>query len=175
MKRNWYAVYTKVSQERRVAALLSKKKIENFIPLNRTVLSQGVKSKIESEPLFSSFVFVYITAAEMDIIKGFNYITNFVYWLGEPAIIKDAEIENLKHFTNEYTSIKLEKINVSTNGTVRIINSAKSQTSDFKTIQNSIVKLVLPSLGYNLVSEMINEKAEEMSYNLNSNLVSQAK
>ena len=175
MKRNWYAVYTKASQERRVAALLSKKKIENFIPLNRTVLTQGGKSKIESDPLIAGFVFVLITASEMDIIKGFNYITNFVYWLGEPAIIKDAEIENLKHFTNEYANIKLEKINVSTHGTVRVINSAKNQTNDFKTLQNSIVKLVLPSLGYNLVSEVISEKVEEVSYNFDSNIVSQAK
>ena len=175
MKRNWYAVYTKATLEKKVAALLTKNKIENLVPLNRIASIQGAKRKVESEPLFKCFVFVYITEGEMATIKRFNYITNFLYWLGEPAIIKEAEIENLKHFTNEYTDIKLEKINVSTNGTVRVISSAKNLKNDFIVIQNSVVKLVLPSLGYNLISEIANEKIEQLNYNVNSNFLSQAR
>ena len=176
MKRNWYAVYTKASQEKRVAALLSKKKIENFIPFNRIVSVQGGKDKIESEPLIACFVFVYITEAEMNIIKQFKFIINFVYWLGNPVLIKESEIENLKSFTKEYTDIKLEKINVSTSGTVRIINSAKSTiTNDYAPIQSSVVKLVLPSLGYNLISEIAKENMQEFGYNLDNNLVFRAK
>ena len=175
MKRSWYAVYTKASMEKKVAALLSKKKIENFIPLNRILSVQGGKIKMESIPLFKCFVFVYITEAEVALIKRLYYITNFLYWLGEPAIIKDAEIENLKQFAKEYTDIKLEKISVSTIGTIRVINSAKNLTNDYIVIQNTIVKLVLPSLGYNLISEIPKAKVEEFNYNLNNNFVSQVK
>ena len=35
MKKNWYAVYTKSRCEKKVSASLTKKKIENYCPLNR--------------------------------------------------------------------------------------------------------------------------------------------
>lgn len=175
MKRNWYAVFTKAAQEKRVVAILTKRKIENFLPLNRISSVQGGKTRVESEPLFKCFVFVYITETEMDLIKRLNFITNFVYWLGETAIFKESEIENLKHFTKEYKDIKLEKINVSTNSIVRVINSSKNITNDFIAIQKSVVKLVLPSLGYILISEISTVNVEDINYKKGGNLISQVK
>ena len=35
MKKNWYAVYTKAQCEKKVAALLTKKKIENYCHCER--------------------------------------------------------------------------------------------------------------------------------------------
>lgn len=172
MKRNWYAVYTKANQEKRVAALLSKKKIENFLPLNRIVTNQGNKNRIEFEPLIACFVFVYITEAEMVLTKRLNFVLNFVYWLGNPAIIKDAEIENIKHFVNKYTNIKLERTSVSTSGTVRVISIAKNYTGEnFITVENPFIKLEVPSLGYNLISEKKEENTDSLVLSAENNLI----
>ena len=96
MNKNWYAVYTKAQCEKKVAALLTKKKIENYCPVNRRILNtQNNRKKIVHEPLFTFFVFVYITPAEMSFVRQTSDVINFVYWLGKPAIIKSAEIEKI--------------------------------------------------------------------------------
>lgn len=171
MKRNWYAVYTKANQEKRVAALLSKKKVETFLPLNRIVTTQGNKSRMEFEPLIACFVFVCITEAEMEVIKRLNFVLNFVYWLGSPAIIKDVEIDNIKNFIGQYSNIRLEKINVSTNGIVKIISLAKKySTENFVHTQNSLTTLVVPSLGYSLISEKQVENSGSLEFIVENNL-----
>src|SRR5689334_11827491 len=108
MKKNWYAVYTKPRCEKKVSALLSKKKIENYLPLNR-VSTPGDRRKVNLEPLFPSYVFVNITELEMATIRQNSDVINFVYWLGRPAVIKDVEVESIQHFLNEHSDVVLEK------------------------------------------------------------------
>ena len=69
MKKNWYAVYTKSRCEKKVSALLTKKKIENYCPLNRLLKQSPDRKKIVQEPLFTSYVFVHITEMEMAAIR----------------------------------------------------------------------------------------------------------
>ena len=87
MKKNWYAIHTKLHCEKKVAALLAKKKIENYYPINRIVSSTSTRKKTVYEPLMSSFIFVHITDDEMFAIKKTNFVINFVYWMQKPAII----------------------------------------------------------------------------------------
>lgn len=51
MQKNWYAVYTK-PLEKKVAALLSKKKIENFCPLGCVETQNFRKLKLILETPF---------------------------------------------------------------------------------------------------------------------------
>ncbi|MEO7049924.1 MAG: transcription termination/antitermination NusG family protein, partial [Ferruginibacter sp.] len=92
MKKTWYAVYTKSRCEKKVASLLAKKKVEHYCPLNRVVKQWSDRRKLVFEPLFTSYVFVKATDAEMATIRQTNDVINFVYWLGRPAVIKDTEI-----------------------------------------------------------------------------------
>src|SRR5450432_3293314 len=115
MERNWYAVYTKSHCEKKVAALLSKKEIKNYYPLNRIVDFQYNRKRTAYQPLLSTMVFVYITDKQMDIIKKTNFVINFVYWLGKPAVIKNDEIMNMQYFTTEYSNVKLIKTSVNPN------------------------------------------------------------
>lgn len=155
MKKNWYAVYTKPNSEKKVAALLTKRKIENYCPLNRIVSYQGNKKRVVFDPLFQSFVFVFANDKEMEIIPKIPFIINFVYWLGKPAIIKDVEIENIQDFTNQHTSIKLEKMNVNTNGLVKVISEPHIDVNNnVFLLRNSHFKLLLPSLGYVMTAEI---------------------
>ena len=120
MNRNWYAVYTKPQSEKKVTILLSKKKIESFCPHNRVLTGYGSKRKMVYEPLFPSFVFVYITETEMNEVRKTSDVVNFVYWLGKPAMIKTAEIENIAYFNGLYCNIKVEKSPVNSAGMIRI-------------------------------------------------------
>lgn len=165
MNKNWYAVYTKPQCEKKVVAQLSKKRIESFAPVNVRYSGNGNRRKLVSEQLFPSFVFVYITDAELTSVRQTNDVINFVYWLGKPAVIKAAEIENIQYFTDKFNDIKLTRVPVNPGGIVRISNTPKhSDSGEVSTAVNSI-KITLPSLGYMLHVEAELESAEVGQFN----------
>ncbi len=154
MQKNWYAVYTRPHCEKKIAATLSKKKIENFCPLNYTKVKFQKRSKILQKPLFGSYVFVYITQNEVSYVKQVDGVINLLYWKGMPAIIKEDEIKAIKEFTNNHQDIKLEQAQVNLNDVAYIIEGPSFSTPDnFFALKTKIVKVHLPSLGYNMIAK----------------------
>lgn len=165
MKKNWYAIYTKSHCELKVCALLTKKKIDNYCPLNQITSNHGNKNKKIHEPLFSCFVFVHATDAQLDIILRINSILTFVYWLGKPVVINNVEIENIQSFTKEHCNIRLEKVTIKANLNVRIINNPHNHiNSNIDAEQNSKSRIFLPSLGYVLIAGMEKSITEGFNY-----------
>lgn len=166
MKKKWCVIYTKLNCEKKVAASLTRKGIENYCPLNRIVNSKWNKKRILSEPLFPSFVFVYVSNTEMSIIRQIGSVINFIYWLGTPAVIKDAEIEHIQHFANQSFNIKIEKTSVNPNGVIRIINEPHIDINNNSILisAKSNFKLSLPSLGYVMISDMEKSTNEVFNY-----------
>ncbi len=174
MNKNWYAVYTKSLCEKKVAALLSKKRIENFHPQNRISPYNGNGKKIQLRSLFPSFVFVYISDSEMQTVLQTNDVINFIYWLGKPAVINMNEIENISHFTGSYCNIEIEKITVNPNGIIKV-----SKQPDFElnvgvlSLKNTKIKLTLPSLGFAMIADSEKSSIDSLRYRFgNARLVS---
>ena len=163
----WYAVYTKPNHEKKVSALLSKKKIENYCPLNKIVNNlKEEKKKPVYEPLFQSYVFVHITEQDMTLVKQQTGVINFVYWLGRPVNIKGVDMENIQEFVDTYSNILLEKTEVSLNNLVRIV-SRKPANEEFDNVialHSTQVKITLPTLGYVLCADAGEEVFETISY-----------
>jgi transcription antitermination factor NusG len=105
----WFAVYTKPRWEKKVAALLDEKGIENYCPLNKVTKQWSDRRKIVLEPVFKSYVFVRVSENKKWDIKKVNGILNFVYWLGKPACIPDKEIEMTRKFLNEFSGVQIEQ------------------------------------------------------------------
>jgi len=173
MKKSWYAVYTKPQCEKKAVFLLNKKKIESFFPLNcRLLKTGGSRKKVFYEPLFPSFVFVFISESEMSSVRQTNDIINFVYWLGKPAVIKSAEIENINLFVNSYYNINVEKTAVNPNGTVHIKNdNGIDNHQKLTSSKKNKIQASLPSLGciIHAETEVI---PEPFKYDLgNSNMI----
>ena len=115
---------------------------------------KGNKNKMLVEPLFPSFVFVYISVEEMDTIKNIRSVVNFVYWMGNPAIIREVELESVQQFTNQHLNINLLKAPINTNF-LRVAGkpSVAENNESFITSENKPVsKLFLPSLGYIMIA-----------------------
>src|ERR1700751_4746739 len=102
MQKNWYIIYTKPKCEKKLAGLLTKKKIENFCPLNRKQIRSYRRNRFQYEPLFNSYVFVYASDCELAVIRQTDYVISLVYWVTKPAIVKDEEIEIIKEFTSNH-------------------------------------------------------------------------
>src|SRR6266487_5478200 len=116
----WYAVYTRPRWEKKVAEILTHKKIENYCPLNKVVRQWSDRKKVLLEPLFTSYVFVRTTEKLHSEIRKVNGIINFVYWLNKPAIIRNEEIDCIKSFLNDHKNVQLKKTPVGINDTVRV-------------------------------------------------------
>jgi len=155
MQKHWYIVYTKTKCEKKVAAQLTKRKIENFCPINCMQINQFGRVKLAYEPLFSSHVFVYMDENEINLVKQLNHVVNLVYWKGEAAIIQNEEIEEIKEFVSDYHNIKLERSKVNLNASAALIDRPSySIDRNVVMIKNKFIKVNLPSLGYVMVAEM---------------------
>ncbi|MEJ7587564.1 MAG: transcription termination/antitermination NusG family protein [Ferruginibacter sp.] len=169
MTRNWYAVYTLPQRERKVASLLTKRGIKNYLPVNKIVSDGANNKKPLKEALFSSYVFVYITESEIGVVKEISGLQNFLYWLAKPAVISWEEIEAVKQLTSAYHNIRLEKSNVNVTDPVRVIDEPViSINENSASVRFQSLKIVLPSLGYTLIAERdkVNEVAlqKELAY-----------
>lgn len=161
--KHWLAVYTRPRWEKKVIKLLNNKHIENYCPLNKVVRKWADRKKVIYEPLISSYVFVHASEAEYIGIKETDGILNLVHWLGKPAIIKNSEIETLKKFLNDFSTVSLEKIEVNVNDDVKIIHGPLiSQEGKVVEVQYNYVKVILPSLGYSLVANVHKSHIEKI-------------
>jgi transcription antitermination factor NusG len=118
--KNWYAVYTKPRWEKKVAAMLLEKGIENYCPINKVIRQWSDRKKMVMEPVFKGYVFVKLEENKKWQVKDVNGILNFVYWLGKPAIIREEEIDTIRKFLNEFEDVQVEPKGVVVNSEVRI-------------------------------------------------------
>ena len=153
MQKNWYVVYTRTQCEKKVAALLTKKKIENFIPQVCLEAQNSRRNKVTLKPLFKSYVFVHATEQEAALLPLSEGIINLLYWLGKPAVITDAEVEAVRKFTSDYQNIDVQKLSVSNSVMERsIFRSSYEIDGNVLAVKNRTIKINLPSLGYALIA-----------------------
>ena len=169
MTEKWYAVYTKPRWEKKVADVLTDKKVTCYCPLNKVFRQWSDRKKVVQEPLFTSYVFVHVTEKQLTELRKINGILHIVYWLGKPAVIRDSEIKTIRQFLNEYSNVKLEKVQVRVSDTVRILNgSFLEQEGTVVAIRNNRVKVALPSLGYILHAEFESSSVAKTSSEISS-------
>ncbi|MFN2439538.1 MAG: UpxY family transcription antiterminator [Chitinophagaceae bacterium] len=153
--KQWYAVYTKPRWEKKVAELLTKKKIENYCPLNKVKKQWADRKKLVFEPLFTSYVFVKVSEMEHLQVRQTAGIINLVYWLGKPAVIRDVEIDIIQRFLSEHSNVQIERTKVNVNDIVRVISGPLMEhEGHVVAVKNKTVKIILPSLGYIMMAEV---------------------
>jgi len=159
MQENWYAVYTKPHCERKVSLLFTKKRLENFFPLNYIKTQSVLQKKILHEPLFKSYVFVKTTENDITtMVKKVNCMVSLLYWLGKPATINEDEVFAIKEFANHCKEIKLEKLPLNLKSDQPVYNDI-SYTMDGNVlmIKNRVIKVNLPSLGFTMSAKTEDE------------------
>ncbi|MBS1604100.1 MAG: UpxY family transcription antiterminator [Bacteroidetes bacterium] len=166
----WYAVYTKPRWEKKVSSLLTERGIEAYCPLNRTRKRWSDRMKWVEEPLFKSYVFVNIS---IDVVQPEVRLTsgvlNFVYWMGKPAKIMQADIDRIKRFLNEYENVAAEPLELKPGDAVLITSGALMEKAG-KVVKRSgnTVTITIDSLGYSLTATVdkrhVVKRASSMQY-----------
>ena len=168
MSTQWYAVCTRPQHELKVAAALLKKGIETLCPQTRKMLvSNGFRKKISYSPVFPSFVFVHITEAEMSTVLRTNDVTNFMYWMGRPAVVSETDINAMQQFASRYPNVTLKRTAVVKNA---LAGNNEQQVYTTKAGQSDeIIQQVLPSIGFILTA------SREKNYRIVNNNIERGK
>jgi transcription antitermination factor NusG len=147
---NWYAVYTNPGSEVKVAETLSKKNIENYCPLKTSSSTKNWWAfKKEPSPLFASKIFVKLTAERLSEVRQCKGVINILYWLGEPAVIKETEINSIKSFVATYSNVTVEQTMLSYRNVAK--GNVIAMESYIKPVlRNNTWKIELASLGLRL-------------------------
>lgn len=95
---HWYALQTRSRHEKRVAAELSEKGVEVFLPLVRDVRRWSDRRKLVEMPLFSCYVFLRATLTPMTRASAVQVpgVLSFVGFNHTPSVIPSAQIENIQ-------------------------------------------------------------------------------
>ena len=121
---NWYVIYTKSRYEKAVSEKLALTGIEVYCPLLKRKKLWSDRWKWVEEPLFRSYCFVHIDEKEKDKVFSVPGVVRYVYHCGNPAIVRNKEMELLKNWLMQFDheSIVIDNLNV--NDRIRIRSGA---------------------------------------------------
>jgi len=151
----WLVVETRHGLTKKAADLLSRSGIQTYLPLTRYLYEVGEKMKSVKRPLFDSWIFVQISnESEKDEVLATHGVLTFLYWRDQHAVISEEEIQMIRRFTTDYTSVELEKSGVgSSNPKYPSRASILVEENGEINVATKFIKAVLPSLGYTLACE----------------------
>jgi transcription antitermination factor NusG len=96
--RRWFACYTRARHEKRVATTLEQQGMESFLPLVLRESQWKDRKKMVAFPLFPSYVFGRFSLSDIHRVLSIPGISTIVRVQGQPAPIRDEDIENVKRF-----------------------------------------------------------------------------
>ncbi len=95
-KQEWYVFYVRGKHEKQAERLLTRDGYTSYLPI-RTVLKEwSDRKKSVEEPLFKSYIFVYIYKNQIYDVLQLPSIVTYVRFAGEPAIIRQKHIDLIK-------------------------------------------------------------------------------
>lgn len=150
--KTWYAVYTKKNCEKNVIYHLIKKDINYYYPLNRV----KKHDKYVSKPLFPSYVFVFISETELQIVQKIKDVVNPLYWKNQPAKFLEEEMERIISFLNNHITIQVQKVNVQMKLVQNEVCETENSNLDILAISKLGVLLKserIPAPSFNLIKE----------------------
>jgi transcriptional antiterminator RfaH len=92
----WYALYTRSRNEKKVHTQLLALGINSFLPMQKTLKQWSDRKKWVEEPLIRSYVFVCISEKEYFDVLNTPGAVRFIFFEGKVAVIPDWQINALK-------------------------------------------------------------------------------
>jgi len=100
---NWFAIYTFPRAEKKIHAELVKNGIHAYLPLLRTLRQWSDRKKWVEEPLFRSYIFVYISEKEYYEVLSAYGVVRFVTFEGKAVPVPQRQIDAIRYFLSEKT------------------------------------------------------------------------
>tara|TARA_B100001057_G_scaffold104027_1_gene101474 strand:+ start:2973 stop:3464 length:492 start_codon:yes stop_codon:yes gene_type:complete len=160
----WNVLYTKSKTEKKVFERLSDLGIDVYCPCQRTLKKWSDRKKWVDEPVFKSYIFVKSPDSEsqkLQILKTPG-VVRFLYWLGQPAQVRQVEIDEIRSFLGEYQSVESVSFDVGLKLNVKQGVLKGSEGVVVYQTKNEVV-LRVDKLGMSLVARLPKVSVESIS------------
>ena len=119
-ERYWTAFYTKPRHEKKCADRLGKQGYEIFMPLREELRIWSDRKKKVYEPLFKSYLFVKVSEIDRLAVLQDSSVVRNLFWLKQPVIIRDEEIQVIKDFLDDFPVATAQGITFAKNDSIQI-------------------------------------------------------
>jgi len=132
----WYAIYTKVNQEKKIQSLLVEQNIDCYLPLTKSLKQWSDRKKWIEQPLFRCYVFVRVSNIEFFKVLHTYGVVNYVSFGGKPQTIPNLQIENIRTIIKQQEKeVVLTKEHIAKGVKVEVLHGA------LKGIQGEVVQI----------------------------------
>ena len=145
---SWHVIYTKSRCEKAVADKLSLSGVEVYCPLLKKKKHWSDRWKWVEEPLFRSYCFVNVDEKDRELVFSVQGVVRYVYHCGQPATIREKEMNLLKNWLMQYDHDSIEATNLNANDRIRIRSGAfMDQEAEVLESKGNYALLLLKDLG----------------------------
>jgi transcription antitermination factor NusG len=126
-----------------------------YCPTTTVIKQWSDRKKKVQEPVFTSYIFAKVNETQrQDILKDPSIVSS-VFWLKRPVIIRDNEIQAIKHFLEDFSEAKISTRDIS-KGDRAVINSGpfRGEEGIVREKRGNKALLHLYSLGTELHAEI---------------------
>lgn len=152
----WFPVYTLPRSEKKTFTTLKAKGFEVYLPLRKTLKQWSDRKKWVEEPLFPSYIFVYINAAEYDKILHVQGVVRFIYFSGKAAIVPLKQMNLLKNYLEGHSNPEIALEALAKGQRVKIISGKftgmEAELVSYKKQQRLILRM--EALGQSLLLDI---------------------
>ncbi len=98
---HWYAIYTRSRNEKMVNQLLLDFGIETYFPLIKVLKQWSDRKKWVEEPLFRSYIFVYISRKQYHDVLNTQGVVRYIMFEGKAVVVPPNQILAIRQFINK--------------------------------------------------------------------------
>ncbi len=154
----WYVLYVQSKKEKKIAEILRQMQVEVYCPLIKEVKQWSDRKKTIQSPLFKSYVFVRLTDKERSKVYTVAGVVRYLFWLGQPAVVRDKEIETIKNWLEDDSVEEITLCKYNPGDKVLIKNGIlKNQNAIIQKVGKKRMRLAIPGLGI-----MLNAKIKDI-------------
>jgi transcription antitermination factor NusG len=147
---NWYALYVKSRNEKKVAKRLTDLGIEVYCPIKKEVRQWSDRKKIIEVPIIPSYLFVRINERDRELVFQAQGVVRYIFWLGKPAIIRNEEIEVLKTYA-ERNGFEVNLDSIKPGDVIAVPDGPfKGSEGIVKELDKNRIQLLLIGLGFKI-------------------------
>jgi len=154
---NWYALYIKYRNEKKVAKQLADLGLKVYCPVKIQIRQWSDRKKKVETPLIPSYIFVQLEEKDRDLVFQVSGVVRYVFWLGKPAIVRNEEILILKEYLqNTRLDANLESLKP---GDIFSIPTGpfKGREGIVKELDKNRIQLLLVGLGFKITFTQLQE------------------
>jgi transcriptional antiterminator RfaH len=134
-KSKWFVFYTKPRAEIKANDELIEAGYHTYLPLQKVLKNYSDRKKWIDKPVLSSYIFVKIKKHQIYELLNLNYITRYVKYQGEPAVVREDQLLTLKRVLLNKSEVEVQS------GQLEVGKEITMKTGPFKDLKGNILEI----------------------------------